>query len=367
MLSPLQMSDMDDDWTVFGSRPASAASMFPDSQRDDPYPSTRSPDTPMQATYTKPKKYASNGNPPRSSPQPWKNRTYSSKSNTNRSTSRTLTPTSQHGQNYFMAKSRGKGQHTASYVDETLFGEKNQPEDSSWQAPWHEKQTSKQQPWDQNNASPQNSNRCSSAASQYSKQRNYYGKKWNVRNASYADELLFGERPEEPDFKAPWGKSEKKQFVFDATDYKAMEIKKQLQSAAKKSKSKRMTGPVAADSERVEHMERKIRSQLSVRGEQSRPQSRADGTPRSATPSTPKKHTKQPKFKDTYVDEMLFGPKPVEPDFRAPWESTKRQTIHAFDGTNSTPTIHHDGSSSSRPGSAKRRSSTNSTLRAPWK
>ena len=109
--------------------------------------------------------------------------------------------------------------------------------------------------------------------------------------SSYVDETLFGTRPEEASFAAPWGTSKSKPFVFDCTDYKSVKVRSRPQSAR----------PASV---------RKLRS----------------GHP-------------------TFVDECLFGDQLEPAVWSAPWEKADRSRRPLlFDANDYRVTIKHDKS-----------------------
>lgn len=123
--------------------------------------------------------------------------------------------------------------HTPSYVDETLFG--STPDAASFPAPW-DKRSDRKPPvlifdcTDYRNKQ----NRADNATDHSSEQGHRLGSRPTsakpkykpptvVHRQSYVDETLFGDRPFEAEWPAPWEKKEdarKKPLLFDAFDYK---------------------------------------------------------------------------------------------------------------------------------------------------
>ncbi|CAH1772796.1 unnamed protein product [Owenia fusiformis] len=100
---------------------------------------------------------------------------------------------------------------------------------------------------------------------------------------SYVDEMLFGKKVQESDFPAPWDKGRKSQQLLWAP-----------------SDSSHAMSPQPGTS----------RPPSAIDRPPSASKSRANSRPGSSLVN----------HKDSYVDEMLFGPKLQEPSFAAPWE-----------------------------------------------
>ena len=136
--------------------------------------------------------------------------------------------------------------------------------------------------------------------------RSKYG---NKHTPSYVDETLFGSRSDEPSFAAPWDKTKEHQYVFDATDYKAVAERKAATAEQKQ---------VSQD-----------RSKVAWRPAGSRPH-----TPSSTRPSSSKSQIPKNKHHAaSYVDDTLFGPRMEEPSFPAPWDSKKTKRPDLFSTT----------------------------------
>ena len=232
---------------------------------------------------------------------------------------------------------------------------------------------------------------------------------------SYVDESLFGPSPLEADFQAPWDDGKKTVFVMDATDYKLQQkLKEQRERGSKNGASPGKSGPMKASHNvlKAQHGRNKSAQsrakftpshvdellfggnspmtnsgsswqtappvadigpdydplntgRMSVSG--SRAPSREGRPPspgrlpssrnqqRPASPaSRPGSASRQNRHKPSFVDESLFGPRPVEADFPAPWEDVeaekRRGRPHIFDGTDHRVTVYHQDS---RPSSAQ--------------
>lgn len=127
--------------------------------------------------------------------------------------------------------------HTPSYVDETLFG--HPPDEASFPAPW-EKQSERKQPilaFDgtdyRNKQARSTQNRAQNSTNHSSEQGHRLGSRpasaktkyrppTIVHRESYVDETLFGDRPFEAEWRAPWEKKEarKKPLLFDPFDHR---------------------------------------------------------------------------------------------------------------------------------------------------
>ena len=244
-------------------------------------------------------------------------------------------------------KKKKQNKHTPSYTDELLFGNTTpKPEDSIWessfsyrgaaQTPVSSERSYKPQNYYTRNVnkpsqdrppsgrqtpgtfqengrvsrqdtqrsqvsspthSQQTATRRSGSLSNTPKKKNR-----NRHNPSYVDEMLFGSKLEEPSFAAPWddGKSVKP-HRFDMTDYKS---RSEPQSSSRSTTS-------ARPSTRQNNTSRpSSRQSVASSGRNSVVNGR---------PPTPNKKL----FKQSYVDENLFGPKPVECNWDAPWEDPK--------------------------------------------
>lgn len=123
-----------------------------------------------------------------------------------------------------------------------------------------------------------------------------------IHNSSYVDETLFGPPLEEASFSAPWEKqSRRKSFhIFDCTDYKNKEMK-----------NKGQMNPSEKRSEPIQMFY-------------------------SSKPRSVNSRVRGPTHRKTYVDETLFGEKPLQVnDWPPPWEQDKRQKhqkLILFDG-----------------------------------
>lgn len=148
--------------------------------------------------------------------------------------------------------------------------------------------------------------------------------------ASYVDETLFGQKTENPPFHAPWEKPSdygSKQYSLDCTDYRAkskMPTDTQTMIAIG---TQTILNPHNAASSRPA-------SRLEVSNASARPSSRqAVQRPGTATRNT---------HKASYVDDTLFGPKPVEPSWAAPWDKEKKTKPLLFGSSDVKVTVSHN-------------------------
>ncbi len=309
-------------------------------------------------------------------------------------TSAPSTPTTQYNQNFIKHK-------RFTYADR-LFGQTHTVKEGNNRPP-----------------SAQSSARSvSSRSGKHSDRSTPRNKKKEKHNQSYVDEMLFGPKPEEPDFAAPWDKPQRKPVIFDMTDYKSLKVKKAARPESASSKRKPMKAqynpsfvdeglfgakpddpsfaapwnkkqggsklamydyggsmPNGIDGHKPPSTPTKGRPPSRDGG---RPDSRASDRPPSSRPSTPtsgrKNKNNKPKEKHnaSFVDELLFGPKPVEPDFAAPWEKKEKKPRPFFCDASNSSQNKIDGQpgrttsgSRSRPNSA--RSTTSTQDRPVWK
>jgi len=130
---------------------------------------------------------------------------------------------------------------------------------------------------------------------------------------TYVDELLFGKKLAQPDFSAPWNDGENRvSRGIDSSPYKKKEV---------------------------------VHS--------SRPNSGA----------------RVPRHSASYVDETLFGPKPVDPEWEAPWSKPDHRRINIYDAFQHKVTIQHKDVEVVRPKSAiyLRKARPASSGKPPWK
>ena len=244
----------------------------------------------------------------------------------------------------------------------------------------------------------------------------------NRHNSSFVDETLFGTPPVEADFIAPWDDGKKPVFVMDATDFKMQQkLREQREKNTSTNAVKARSTPVVASHTILKgdnrtysigrpslageypggynspqgkrsHSEPRqpSRSQsndwdeMSARGSRppsrtDRPSSRTESSRPTLRPSSAtgkRTHKKQDKHQPSYVDELLFGQGPTEPDFPAPWEDLEAEKRRGrpfwYDGTDyRSGSNQNSGRPASREGQhgARARSAPRShpSKPAPWR
>ena len=148
------------------------------------------------------------------------------------------------GQNFSIKTSKVRlptSGHRESYVDESLFGGKEKLEAPDFPAPWENRKNYMRKPLyvfdatDYKAVAARKEAQQKAGGSTSRPQTPRSKKLFKGHVASYVDEGLFGNRPLEPDFKAPWdAKGSKKPFIFDTVDYTKPRSATQRPSTPKK-------------------------------------------------------------------------------------------------------------------------------------